>query len=140
MNTPVGFVVIWTVDTVSKRRSGADSDTLSDWLESISVILPGLISETEEGKEDKGTENSGPAWELHSNLFLQVATPYYRRDLLDVGEIVMNILPTDVRVEGKASLKSNDVDGNGYGEQDFSASKAHESNESIGGHVAIAWE
>ena len=103
-----------------------------------SVILPGLVGETEEEKEDKGAGNNRPAPKLQRSHFEVVATPYQRRNLLDVGEIEMNILPTDVWVKGNTSLNSNAVDGNWYIEQNFNASKAHESNESIGCDVAIA--
>ena len=103
-----------------------------------SVILPGLVGKTEEEKEDKGAENNGPAPELQRNHFEVVTTPYQRRNLLDVGEIEMNILPTDVWVEGNTSLDRNAVERNWYVEQNLNASKAHESNESIGGNAAIA--
>ena len=49
----------------------------------------------------------------------------------------MNILPTDVWIKGTANYISNGEDGNWYIEQNFNASKAHESNELIGCYVAI---
>ena len=113
INTFVGSEEIWIVDAVSKRRSGVESDTLSDWLKDISVILSGLISETEEDK-DKGAENSRQAWKLKRNLYGVVTTLTRRRILLDVGEIGMNILPTNVWIKGKASLKGNAADGIWY--------------------------
>ena len=48
----------------------------------------------------------------------------------------MNIIPTGIWEEGKLSLKRNGVEGDGYVEQNFYASKAHESNESIVSDVA----
>ena len=65
-----------TVDTASGRRSaGTESDTLSDRLEGISVILPRLISETEEEKEEESTENNTPTCELYTNFIRVVTAP-----------------------------------------------------------------
>ena len=74
-NIPVSSVVTCcTVDTGSGRRSaGAESDTLSDGLEGISVVLPRLIRETEKDKEAKSTENDAPTRELDTDFLLVVA-------------------------------------------------------------------
>jgi len=50
------------------ERSSADSDTLRDGLECISIIFSGLISKTEEGEEDEGAENHTPASGLQAEL------------------------------------------------------------------------
>ena len=52
----------------------------------------------------------------------------------------MNILPADIWVKGSASLSRNAVEGNWYSEQNFNASKAHESNESTRGNCAVLCE
>jgi hypothetical protein len=109
---------------------------LSDRLEGITIILLGLISKTEEDKEDEGAEDNDPALELQSKL--SAITPYQRRNLLDMGEIKMNILPTDVWVKGSASLNTHAGDGNWDIEHNIKASKAHESNETTGGNVVMA--
>lgn len=142
LNVPIGSDIIWTVDAVSKRRSSAESNTFSDWLERISIILPGLISETEESKEDKGAENNDPTLELHINFSLAVTSPYHTWNLLNGWKLEMNVLPADVWLNGEAALKNNAIDSYWYIEQNFNTSKAHESKESVGGNVAagIAWE
>ena len=140
MNAPIIFV-IWAADSVSRgRRTGPESNTLSDWLEGISVILPGFVGKTEEHKEGEGAENNAPSWELHCCLNKGLSSPYYRRNLRDFREIVMNIVPTDVWVKGNLRIKSYAVQCYWYIEQNFKTGKAHESNEAIGGEVAIAWE
>ena len=75
MNAPFGSV-IWAVDSASKgRRTGAESDTPGDWLESRSIILLGFISKTEERKEDEGTGNNYPTWELSFHRGIVIIAP-----------------------------------------------------------------
>jgi hypothetical protein len=108
-------------------------------LECISIILSGFISETEEHKEDKGAENDSPALYLHSNHQVHVTTPYHGWELLDAREVLMNIFPTDVRVKGRsANLNRYAVGGYWYIEDNFNTSKAHETNESMGGYVVAS--
>ena len=52
----------------------------------------------------------------------------------------MDIFPTDVWLDGSASLKRHAIGCYWYIEQNFDAGETHESEESMGGYVAIARE
>ena len=137
--TPIGSRESRTGEATSKW-AGADSNTLRDGLVNKSVILPGFICKTKETEEDEGTKNGAPANKLQEHCRISVTMPFQAGNQSDGREIFMNILPANPWVKGRLGWNRNVEEGEWYIENDFSTSKAHESNESVRASVAVAWD
>lgn len=62
-------------------------------------MLPGLRSEPEERKEDKGAERCRPTVELNANGGPAVHIPYDGGNESDTTKVVVSIAPTDPWIE-----------------------------------------
>jgi hypothetical protein len=102
------------------------------------VVLLGFIGKAEESKEDDSTDDAEPAGELEGGCENGARSPDHRWDLVDTRESVVGVGQAFPGVDISVDVERDGVQAKRDGAKNFDSSKAHKSDVSAGGEVAVA--